>query len=1083
MRKTRLLTATALCLSLGLSLAAAVSTASAATTISSATTSPVKTSDTGDLTVDSSGSITLTSGTAITVDSDNALSYSGTISMASLADNVSGTGILISDVPNRAKALTIGGAITVTDNYTASDTGSLVDGVASTTTLDGVIDLPWAKGSGRYGIHSIGASPFVGDVAITSTFDVEGNSSYGIRFENNIDGKFTYDGAMTLIGDDSKGVSLENGVTGNVLLSGTINAYGQNVSAVNLSGDLGGDLIIDGSYVSTGYSITSALSQTGYAGLLPGDLLQSGPTVRIASNVAHGVLLESKPATDSTSTSTDQDGDGIQDSSEGTASITNYGSAAALLIGSDTADITLGGLTFTADAVTKPAYNYGLLIRGSVSGNGVHPGVDGNAMIIGGAGHTTTIVNGVDIAGIVSASAYGANAYGMTLQDGANTPRLDINGGLSASVSAYVTSTTSGSTTTYSSQSGAATALLIDSGASLPILTVGASHNISATASGSANNTTAILDKSGTLTSIANNGGISASITATDANADGVADTITGTATAIDVSANTSGVSISQVDTAPSDDTVAAPYIYGKILFGSGNDSLTSDGGSIIGTVNFGAGTGVFSLTNNAAYLGQMMSSGDLAINIDSGSSAGFLSGSSVRFSTLHVGSDATMSIGLSADAPTATPFAGSGAAVFDSGATLNLSIDKIITTPTTYKLITASSISLGDLSTSSLDGHIPYLYHADLVLNGAGTELDADFRLKTQEEGQFSTNQYNALAPILTAAAQDTGASTSLISQTTKAGFDKIYNQYFPDYSGESMLTLVQGAQALTQSLGDLTLIPDNTDGQWWFQEHGFHVQRDYGETSGFKANGFSFAGGRERQVYGNQMLGMYLSYTSATPLPTFAIAYTNMSTSDLTLGGYWRINSGNFKGWAHAGVGYTQFDTTRELITPYVAHIAKAKWNGTSTSAGAGASYQIDAGGLGFRPEISADFYNLSEAKHNETGGSDYFDLNIADRSGHMLTSRAVLNVSYNRSFVRPEIWAGWKQNISADLPDTVANFTGGDAFTLSAGNLKGGGPVAGFRVSVDNRYSYFGLEGEYEKQDAYTDYSLALRARFQF
>jgi hypothetical protein len=1080
MRKTRLLTATALCLSLGLSLGAMATTASAATTISSATTSPVKTSDTGDLTMPSAGSITLTSGTAITVDSDNALNFAGAISMSASDDN--STGILISNVPNRTQTLIIGGTITVTDNYTASDTGSLVDGVQSTTT-DGIIDLPWAQGTGRYGVHSVGASPFVGDVAINSTLDVEGNNSYAIRFENNINGKFTYDGTTTLIGDNSKGVSLENGVTGNIFLSGSINGYGQNTSAINLSGDLGGNVIIDGSYMTTGYAVTTSLTQAGYAALLPGDLLTAGPTVQIGSNVANGVLIEATPTTDSSSTSTDQDGDGITDSSETTATITSYGSSPALLIGSSASDITLGGLTYTSDAVTKPAYNYGLLIRGNVYGYGIHPGFDSHAVVIGGMGHTSTISNGIGVNGTVTASAYGSNSYGMTLASGAVTPRLDVNGSLTASVSAYVTSTTSGSTTTYSSQSGTATALKIDSGASLPILTVGANHAITASASGSANNTTAILDSSGTLTSITNNGGINASITATDANADGVTDPITGTATAIDVSANTSGVSIAQVDTAPSDDTIAAPYIYGKILFGSGNDSLTSDGGSIIGSVNWGSGTGVFTLTNKAAYLGQMTSTGDIAIDINSGSSGAFLSGSSVKFSTLHVGSDATMSIGLSADAPTVAPFVGSGAAVFDNGATLNLSIDKIITTPTTYKLLTASSITLGDLSTTSLDGHIPYLYHADLALNSSGTELDANFRLKTQAEGQFSTNQYNALAPILTAAAQDTGAATSLITQTTKAGFDQVYNQYFPDYSGESMLTLVQGAQALTQSLGDLTLVPDNTGGQWWFQEHGFHVQRDYGETSGFKANGFSFAGGRERQVYGNQMLGMYLSYTSSTPLPTFAIAYTNMSASDLTLGGYWRINSGNFKGWAHAGVGYTQFDTTRELITPYVAHIAKAKWNGTSTSAGVGASYQIDAGGLGFRPEVSADFYNLSEAKHNETGGGDYFDLNIADRSGHMLTSRAVLNVSYNRSFVRPEIWAGWKQNISADLPDTVANFTGGDPFTLSAGNLKGGGPVAGFRVSVDNRYSYFGLEGEYEKQDAYSDYTMALRARFQF
>jgi hypothetical protein len=646
-----------------------------------------------------------------------------------------------------------------------------------------------------------------------------------------------------------------------------------------------------------------------------------------------------------------------------------------------------------------------------------------------------------------------------------------------------VTSTTSGSTTTYSSQSGQATALLIDAGANLPVLTVGANHMISASATGSASSATAVIDKSGTLTAITNNGGISAGVTSTDANADGTLDPITGTATALDLSANTSGVTITQVDTAPADDTIAAPYIYGKILLGSGNDAISSDGGSILGSVDWGAGTGTFSLSNKAVFLGQMNSLGDIAVDIGSGSNAGFLSGTSLKFSTFHVASDAIFSIGLSTSTPTVAPLIGSGAAVFDDGATVNLSVDKLITTPTTFKVMTASNISLGSLSSSSLDGHIPYLYHADLSTSNGNTELDANFRLKTQAEAQFSTNQYNALLPILTASTLDTGASTSLIAQTDKAGFDKVYNQYFPDYSGETLLTLVQGAQAVSQTLGDLTLVPDNKDGQWWFQEHGFHVNRDYGDTAGFSATGFSFSGGRERQIYGNQMLGMYMSFTSATPLSTFAYAFSNMSASDLTLGGYWRLNSGNFRGWAHAGVGYTQFDTTRELLTSYVNHTAKAKWNGTSASAGIGATYQVNAGNFGFRPEVSADFYNLNEQKHAETGGSDYFDLAIASRSGKMLTSRAVVNVSYDHSFVKPELWAGWKQNIIADLPQTVANFANGTPFTLDGGDLKGGGPVAGFRVSVDNRYSYFGFEGEYEKQKDYTDISLALRARFQF
>lgn len=1083
MHKTRLLTATALTLSLGLMATAAT----AATTISSATTSPVATSSTGDLTVASNGTITLTNGTAITVDSDNALNFSGTVQMSSSDSN--STGILISNVPNRTQALTIGGTITVTDNYTASDTGSLDADGNVTTTTDGIIDPPWAQGTGRYGIHSVGTSPFVGNLAITSVLDVEGDSSYGIRFENNINGTFNYTGTTTLIGDNSTGISLEKGVTGNVYLGGSINASGKGASAVNLTGDLGGNLIIGGTYTSTGYTTTTAQTQAIYAGMLPGDLQQGGPTVNIASSVANGILIEAVPTTNTSSTSTDQDGDGITDANETTAAITSYGTAPALQIGSSTSNITIGSLSYNSSAVTTPAYTYGLLIRGTINGNGVHPGVIGHGVVIGGTGNSTTINTGIGITGTVNSSAYGGDSYGMSLLSGTNTPRLDVNGTLSASTTAYVTSTTSGSTTTYSSQSGTSTALYIASGASLPTLTVGASDHITASASGSANNTRAIYDASGTLTSITNNGGISAGITATDANADGVLDPITGTSTAIDVSANTTGVSISQVDTAPTDDTIPAPFISGNINFGSGNDSLTSNGGSIAGNVAWGAGTGTFALSNSATYIGAMTSSGDIAIDIGTKSSAALLSGSALKFSTLHVDGTSTLSVGLNTStAATTAPLIGSGTATFDSGATLNLSLSSIVTTPTTYKVLTASNISLGSLNSSSLDGHIPWLYHVDLALNSSNTELDAVFRLKNPSESGMSANQYAAMAPILTAAANDTGAATSLTSQVTKAGFDQVYNQYFPDYSGETMLTLVQGAQSLNQSLADLTLVPDNTAGQWWFQEHGFSTHRDYDATAGFKATGFSFTGGRERQVYGNQMLGMYMSYTSSTPLPTFAYAYSNMSASDLTLGAYWRINSGNFKGWANIGAGYNQFNTKRELLTAYVNHIASSSWNGNSVSGGLGASYQMEAGNFGFRPEFNAVYYSLNENKHNEHGaedssGNDYFDLSIASRSGKMLTSRAVVNVSYDHSFVRPELWAGWKQNVIADMPNTVANFAGGDPFTLRAGDLKGGGPVVGARVSVDNRYSYFGLEGEYEKQQDYNDYTVALRARFQF
>ncbi len=1081
MRKHTLLTATALGLVLGSG--GLVSQAIAATSVSTATTSPLVTSTAGDLTVTSAGSITLTSGTAITVNSDNALDFEGSIAMS--GSDSGSTGILITDFPDRTKGLTLTGSITITDNYTATDTTSL------NGTPDGYVDAPWAQGTGRYGIHSTGASPFVGDVNVTSTsiLDVEGNASYGIRFENQIKGAFTYDGSTTLIGDNSTGISLEKGVTGNVYLSGSVNALGENTSAISLTGDLGGNLIIDGSYTGTAYSSTSALTQAIYENLIPGNnLLQDGPLVTIAGNVAHGVLLGSALA-DTDTTNTDEDGNGITDTNQTTASLTQYGSAPALAIGSTTGDITLGGLTYASTAIAPPSVNYGLLNRGAISAFGVHPGVNATALQIGGTGHATTIDNGIGITGSVTASAYGGNATAISLLAGATTPQLDVDGTVSATTAQYLTSVTDadGNITYTVSNTGTATAVNIAAGANLPALTVGASSSISASASGSTSSATAISDKSGTLTSITNNGTISAAITATDDNGDGIAEAIAGNATAIDVSANTTGVTITQVDTAPTDsdaDTaIAAPFISGNILFGSGNDTLSSSGGFIDGNIDYGAGTGNFTLTNDAIFLGKLTSSGDIAMNIDSGANASLLAGSSVKVSTLHVGTDSTLAVTLAVDTPTVPVLAGSGAVVFDDGAKLLLTLDKLMTTPTSFIILTGSSISLGDMTTSTLDGNIPYLYHSDLTLNDTDTALSANFRLKSQSEAGYSNNQYAALMPVLAVVSEDAGARASLLAATDKDAFDHIYNQYLPDYSGENLISLSAGSASLNRSLSNLTLIPDNNGGQYWLQEYGYDINRSYGDTAGFKSTGFSFAGGREKQVYGNQMVGTYLSITSASPRDTFALAAEGMSNSDLTFGAYWRLNTSGLKAWLHAGAGYDTFRSTRNLLTTTVDRVATAKWDGYSASGGAGASYDVRLNKWTVSPEVLVDYYQLHENDHMESGGGDFFDLTVGERDGHLLTSTTLLNLSYKTSFLKPELWVGYKQNVSATLPDTVANFNAGDNFTLVGGNIEGGGPVAGFRLSADNPYSYFSIEAEYQQLPEYTNTSVSLRTRFQF
>jgi len=1091
MRKHRLLTATALTLTMGLvALAGANGQAFAATTISTATTTAVKTSTVkngapDDLTVDSAGSIALTSGNAITVDSDNSVTLNGKIDMLKSADGA--TGILVDG--GRTGNLTIGANITVTDDWTQPDTNDAPDGI---------LEAPFSDDKTRYGIHSTGTTPFIGNVSVTSasTISVDGENSYGIRFENKIQGAFTMDGTITLNGDNSTGVSLENGATGAVYLSGTINSRGKDTSAVRLNGDFADNVIIDGVYTGTGYATTSALGADALKIVLatPADLYQSGPLVSIEGNLAHGLLIGSTvtaDTSDANKNNTDQDGDGNVDSTQQNAALTNYGSAAALRVGSATNDITLGGTVYNSSTLpaNKPAVNYGLLIRGAINGYGVYQEVDSTGVQLGGTGHAVIIDNGIGIAGTVASTAFGGDATALSVQSGLDTPLLDVSGAIrGTAASATTLASTDADGTKHYNTIGDTTAYGVDiaAGASLPQINVKAGGGIYAAATGSTEHAVAIRDLSGTLTEINNNNIISAAIAASDDNVDGTADTIVNRPIAIDVRANTSGVTITQVDTAPTDSdadkAIPMPYIQGDILLGSGDDSITSNGGLISGNIDFGAGANSFKLDGAASYLGKMSGSGTVALDIAKGALY-LTSGTALNLTELHVGAESTLGLTLDTDHPTVPVFTNSGSAIFDDGASVSLSLNKLIVTPTAFTIMTASNIDLGALDSASLDGKIPYLYHADLTTDAGDTTLYANFRLKNKEEAQYSDNQDAALSPVLTAVAQDTGATSSLMSQLTKEGFDQIYNQYLPDYSGENLLGLATGTASLNRTLGSLTLVPDNNEGQWWLQEYGYQVKRKYGDTAGFKSTGFSFAGGREREVYGNQMLGLYMVYTSASPLDTFAIAAEKMVNSDVTLGGYWRIRTGGLKAWAHAGAGYASFETTRNILTSNVSHVAKAKWSGYSYSGGLGASYEVKAGRLSFTPQVLTDYYALNEEAHDETGGGDYYDLSIDERDSHLLTASALLNVSYSKFFAKPEIWFGYKQNVSAQIADTVANFKGATPFILNGGDIEGGGPVAGFRISADNQYSYFSLEGEYEKKDAYTNYSISLRTRFQF
>src|SRR5690606_39839604 len=115
------------------------------------------------------------------------------------------------------------------------------------------------------------------------------------------------------------------------------------------------------------------------------DLLVGGPALRVAGDVAGGVLLEAAQP-DLDPDEDDEDGDGIVDTSETTAFIASFGSAPAVEIGSATRSVTLGEVGAGDEA-------YGFINRGEIQAHGLFEGVSATALQIGAGGGQTTTIN------------------------------------------------------------------------------------------------------------------------------------------------------------------------------------------------------------------------------------------------------------------------------------------------------------------------------------------------------------------------------------------------------------------------------------------------------------------------------------------------------------------------------------------------------------------------------------------------------------------------------------------------------------------------------------------------------------------
>lgn len=1048
--------------------------------ISNARTTPVSTSTANngardDVRLASGGSIAVTSGAAVTLDSSNdvKLDSGSKIDMLKAADGA--TGILVNG--GNTGDVTIGGAINITDSieeYKDED-------------KDGDLDGPFADGTNRHGVRVTGSAPLVGDIRIESSgsIKVEGNNSSGLTVEAPLTGDLFSQGQVSVVGNDTYGIHTTGDITGDVTVLGSVSAVGENATGVAIDGAVDGAVKIQGAVNTTGYRYTTAPPSKPTTGepregatylenLDDDDLLQGGPAVRIAGDVTGGVVFDGPPpplpddATEEEKKDTDRDKDGIPDAQETTAAIRSFGGAPAVLVGSADKAINLGPVGTGDDA-------YGLINRGSIEAAGVYKDVDATAVQIGGTGQSVTLAGGLRNQGTITSSANTGDSTGVLIGAGATAPSI-VNSGAIQSVSA-------------GSEANVAAGVLINQGANVASFVN--SGSVTAGVNGSKGDAVALRDESGTLTTINNTGKIVAAISPEKDVAQ------TGSAIAVDVSANSTGVTLVQdgvvvpdhkLPDADGDGVPDAnePAIVGAIRLGSGADVLDIRNGTVNGDISFGTGADRLAISGGAVVTGKLSNGdGQLDIDISKGTLDARHTGQ-LQVSDLNVGADGNLIVTLDPANDANGGFKVSGSADLADGAGLGVRFNSLIQDPTSFTIIEAGDLNVGAIDQDVLQSNSPYAFVVNANVDEAAGKLTVDARRRTAEEAGMIKAEAAAYDVLYAGLADNELIRAAMLNQTDRDGFFHIYQQLLPDHSGGPLLSLASGVDAVTRALTGRNAAAAPGETSAWVQEINFYADKDKTDTYGFRSEGFGLAGGVER---GTNMgaFGLTAAFTSSDLEDPESAAEEVLSASLLELGLYWRAQGQYWTTWARAAGGYASFNATRKLVAEGVNLKNESSWHGFTLAAAGGASYERHFGRLNIRPEAYVEYFSLSEDARTEQGGGDGFDLDIDERDGHIFSGVAAVNIGYGfgkDGWIRPEVRLGWRQNFSVDAGTTIARLaSGGDAFTLDPASIEGGGPILGFRLNVGNDLGLLSITGDAELLEDYVRYTLLLRASFKF
>ena len=613
---------------------------------------------------------------------------------------------------------------------------------------------------------------------------------------------------------------------------------------------------------------------------------------------------------------------------------------------------------------------------------------------------------------------------------------------------------------------------------------------ISATIVGRNGTSTAIIDRSGTLVDITNQGNILAANNTSDTT--GLSETNL-TNIALDLTANTSGVSILQ-ETNPS--TGAIPQIFGDVLLGSGDDTFTSTLGLISGDVSFGDGDDVFEI-GATAFTGTLSDSdSSLELTVTDNSILTQASTDDINVTNATFDGTTTFTTSINGQTNDAGTIVASDTITIEDGAQVQVLLENLVEDSQTFTILDADNLVIEDGTLETFASSVASSFLYDTTFEEVGETLVVTLDLRDSganvsvEDGGLALDERQSVAftSAFEALSSNAELGQAFAAITEDVEFNNAFNQLLPEISASPLYFIqasVDGAiGAVGSQLENARRSQDRTGGAW-LEQYTFFADRELDQRSEqFRGFGFGFAGGVDTAWGPFHAVGVNVGFSS-TQIEDVLGVDNDLKVVTYQAGTYAGAEWNNVSLDLNAGIGISDIENDRLIRIGDFTGQSGAEWNATHFNGSARLGYTASFGDRFWaRPTVTVDYLRLDEDSFRETGTSG-LALGVESRETDRAGATALLNIGTefngNRTWIRPSLRGGYRTDFISDpvltqfqfidLADGNGGFFDG-ALTdaLESGDISDDGFILGFTIAAGSKWSSFSFDFDSDIRDGF-------------